>query len=133
MPILDTNVILRHLLQDSIEHSPRATAFMARLQRGEVRVEMPATVVFEAVYILEGFYRQRRDTVRNLVAPLLQWRNISISERDALRRAFDFYVEHNLSFADCYHAALAEKADPPQIVSFDRGFNRIRTIERIEP
>lgn len=33
---LDTNILLRHLLQDDPQQSPRATAFLLRVENGEV-------------------------------------------------------------------------------------------------
>ena len=132
-PILDTNVLLRHLLEDNAEQSPRATEFMMSLAKGEVSAELPMTVLFEANYILQGTYGRTREEVVAALTPILGLPNLSISERDAAVRTLQLYAEHNISFADAFHAALAEQNEPPQILSFDRGFNRIRTIQRIEP
>ncbi len=48
-------------------------------------------------------------------------------------QAFDLYVTKNISFADAFNAAymLAEKV--PNIYSWDRDFDKIEGIVRLEP
>ena len=53
LPFLDANIILRHLLQDLPDQSPRATAFIRRIEAGELTVRTTDTVIFEAVFVLE--------------------------------------------------------------------------------
>ena len=59
-PFLDTNVILRHLLADHPEQSPAATAFLERIEQGEIKVFTADTVIFEAVFTLERHYQHPR-------------------------------------------------------------------------
>ena len=49
------------------------------------------------------------------------------------REVFRLYVERNISFADAYHVVMMQKLGLTKIVSFDRDFNRIPTVTRIEP
>ena len=43
------------------------------------------------------------------------------------------YVNLNLPFADAYHAILMQRLTLTKIVTFDREFNRIPGITRVEP
>jgi predicted nucleic acid-binding protein len=70
--------------------------------------------------------------IRGAMLPLLALENMALTDRRLIGRAFDLYVTTRLSFADAYHAALAERTGG-EIVSFDRGFDRIPGIKRIEP
>ncbi|MCC7352827.1 MAG: hypothetical protein IT330_03645, partial [Anaerolineae bacterium] len=65
LPFLDTNVLLRHLLGDPPQLSSRATAFLARVERGEVRVCTADTVIFETVFTLQRYYRQPKVKIRD--------------------------------------------------------------------
>ena len=49
------------------------------------------------------------------------------------RKVFTYYVDTNISFADAYHAVLMEGLKLKEIVSFDREFDRIPTVRRVEP
>lgn len=130
---LDTNILLRHLLQDHEDQSPRATDYLGSIERGEVEVETSDIVVFETVYVLERSYRQPKTMIRDIVLPLLELPGIVLRGKRRFRRVFDIYVERNLPFADAYHVALMEQRGLAEIVSFDTEFDRIEAVHRIEP
>jgi predicted nucleic acid-binding protein len=50
-----------------------------------------------------------------------------------IRDAFTLYIERNLPFADAYHIAAMRAEGLNEIVTFDREFDRISGIRRIEP
>lgn len=125
LPFLDTNVFLRHLVQDHPDHSPRATLYFDRIEHGGLRVETTATVVFETVFTLQSFYKHPRPLIRDSVLPLLGLPGIQLAGKRRFRSAFELYTSTNLSFADCLHVAIAEARKAPQFVSFDRGLDRV--------
>ena len=57
LPFLDTNIILRHLLQDVPSQSPQASAYIQRIAAGTQRVRIADTVIFETVFTLQRGYR----------------------------------------------------------------------------
>jgi len=130
---VDTNIFLRHLLQDHPEQSPRSSAFLASVERGEIEVRTSEIVIFEVVFTLQRQYRISKSQIRDVILPLLELPGIVLPSKRRLRRAFDLYVSLNISFADAYHAVLAEQLKLDEIVSFDRDFDRVQTIRRIEP
>jgi len=130
---LDTNVLLRHLLQDEPGQSARATAFLKRVERGELQVRLADTVIFEAVFTLQRQYRQPKDKIRNALLPLLELPGIVLPGKRRFRKVFDLYVERNLPFADAYHATLMEHLGLSEIATFDSDFDRIPGIRRVTP
>ena len=134
LPFVDTNILVRHFRQDHADHSPRATAFLSRIEAGQQRARTADTVVCETVFTLERTYRQPRAHIRDIVLPLLLLPGMVLPNKRRLRRTFDLYLAHPaLSFADCYHAALMEGLGLRRIVSFDRKFRQVPTITRTEP
>jgi predicted nucleic acid-binding protein len=132
-PFLDTNVVLRHLLADHPDHSPRATAFLERVERGDVRVRTSHLVVFETVFTLERTYKRAKADISGFLLPLIELPGILLPQKRLFRAAFDLYVQRNLPFADAYHAALMLRTGLSAIVTFDRDFDRIPGITRQEP
>jgi len=130
---LDTNILLRHLLGDHPEQSPRATRLLMHVEQGEIRLHMSLLAVSEAVFTLERSYRQPKKAVADALLPLLEMPGIILPGKRVLRRAFELYTSLNLPFADAYHAALMEQMHPSEIISFDRDFDRIPGIRRTEP
>jgi|SRR5215216_1893920 predicted nucleic acid-binding protein len=134
LPFLDTNLILRHTLQDHADHSPRATAFIGHIEAGDQRVRTADAVIFEAAFTLERTYRVPRVTIRDGLWKLLSLPGVVLPGKLRYRRAFALYVaEPKLSFADCYFVALMESLRLTDLISFDLGFDRVATITRKEP
>ena len=102
---LDTNVFLRHLLQDHQDHSPRATAFFARVERGEVQARITDTVIFETVFTLEQTYKQGKRRIRDSLLPLIELPGIVLPSKARMRQAFDIYVDYDISF-NATHSTL---------------------------
>jgi predicted nucleic acid-binding protein len=130
---MDSNILLRHLLADHPEQSPRASEYLGRVERGEIQVHTSDTVVFEVVFTLEWLYRQSKRAIGEALLPLLEMPGINLPGKRRYRRAFDLYIERNLPFADAYHVAGMESLGIDQVLSFDRHFDRVPGITRIEP
>ena len=133
LPFLDTNVLLRHRRADNAEHSPRATAYLERIEREELKVRTADTVIFEAVFTLERSYRQPKAAIRDALLPLIALPGIVLPRKRRFQTAFRFYVDLNISFADAYHAALMVEQKLTEVVTFDHHFDRIPGITRVEP
>jgi uncharacterized protein len=132
-PLLDTNIFLRHLRQDHPDFSRRATAYLEAIARGEWTVETSLPVVFETVYTLQRFYREPKAAIRDNLLPLLELPGIRLPNKHRIRRTFALYVDYNLSLADAYQAALVLEQGHPALVSFDRNYDRVPGVPRIEP
>jgi predicted nucleic acid-binding protein len=132
-PFLGTNVVLRHFLGDHHDQSPRATTYIAQVERGERRVRTADTVVFETVFVLERTFHHPKALIRDGVLGVLNLPGLLLPGKRRLRRAFALYVDLNLPFADAYHAVLAMELGAGQIVSFDRDCDRVTDVCRSEP
>lgn len=130
---LDANVFLRHLRKDHPEHSPRATALLARIEQGELAVRTADTVVFETIFTPQRTYRVPRAEIAAALLPLLELPGIVLPGKRRSRRVFALYTSSGLGFADCYHAVLAQQLRLPAIFSFDRHFDQVPGLRRRPP
>jgi predicted nucleic acid-binding protein len=134
LAFLDTNVLLRHLLQDHPTHSPAATRLMDQLESGSAKVLIVDSVIFETVCSLEKTYRIARPEIASGLLPIVELPAIELPGKSVYRQVFSYWVQHKgLSFADCFHAVNAERFTNGVIISFDRGFDRLPDIQRREP
>jgi predicted nucleic acid-binding protein len=130
---LDTNILLRHLLQDVPDQSARATNLIRRIEAGEIQVHISDIVVFEVMFTLTRSYRQPKAAVRDAVLALLDLPGIILPGKRRFHRVFDLYVDLNISFADAYHVVLMEQQKLDEVITFDRDFDRVQGIARVEP
>jgi len=132
--LLDTNVFLRHILQDQAEHSRLATELFARIELGEITVRTLDTVVFEAVYVMEQKFSMPRNVIAGSLAPLLGFPGIELSNKEIYPAVFELWVTtRRLSFADAFHLVSAKHLGLDTIISFDRGLRGVEGVTRVEP
>ena len=130
---LDTNILLRHLLGDHPDQSPRATELLRRIERGELRARIADFVVLETVFTLERTYKRSKADIAAALAPLIGLPGILLVGKRNFQVAFDLYTRLRLPFADAYYAALMQRRGIQEIISFDKDFDRIPGITRREP
>lgn len=130
---IDTNIFVRHLTQDHADFSPKATAFLGRVERGEIQARTADTAIFETVFLLERRYGRAKPDIRDGVLALVDLPALALPNKHRLGRVFELYIDANLSFPDAYHVALMEQLGIKEIATFDTDFDRVPGIRRVEP
>src|SRR5712691_2688328 len=121
---------MRHFVQDLLDQARRASAYIARVESGELSVRTSEIVIFETAVLLERRYRRPKPVVRDALLGFLELPGVTLPGKHHFRRVFDLYVNMNLEFADAYHVVLMERLGLDEIVTFDRGFDRVPTVKR---
>lgn len=112
MVILDTNMILRYLLNDNENMREIAKKY---LRAGNVWITLE--VAAELVYVLNGVYKLER---KEIAEKLIQFLNVADCEESAvLQLALNTYALHNLDFVDCILYAYNE-VKGIEIATFDK-------------
>ena len=115
---LDTNVLVRYLMQDDDVQSPIATRFVESLTAERPGfVTLMATV--ETVWVLSRAYRLSRDQIGQALEALLRSREIVIDEGADVLRALRAFQGGSADFADCLIERLANRAGCERTVTFD--------------
>lgn len=131
---LDTNVLLRHVLHDHPDHSPRSSRVIEAIEAGARAVRLTDTIVFETVFTLEKTYAVPRDAIREVLQPIIDLPGIVLPGKRLYTKVFDLWIQQaGLSFADCYHLCVARHLGIPTIISFDRKLNRLPGVTLVEP
>ena len=128
--LIDTNVILRYLLNDHKRFSPKAKAFMQDVAQGLKKAELLAVVVVECVYVMEKFYEIPKNEIVDKLSRILNIKGIVNADKSAI---LDALVKYETSSADIVDCILAAKSSPQRvIVSFDKDFKRLKaTCEKL--
>lgn len=131
---LDTNVLFRHLMQDIPEQADRATALIDSVALGTTAIRLPDTVVFETTYILQRVYSIPKTRIADELTALLGHPGVFLDHKQAVPNALACWRDiGGLSFADCYHLALAADLGFTSIYSFDKKMDRFPGVNRVEP
>ena len=136
MAILDTNIIVRYVSRDDPDKAARALAYFEQLEAGRQTVSLSEAVLVETVQVLSSsrLYAMLRETIRTRLRTIIMLSGVRLTNKGLYLRALDLYVSYAaLSFVDALLACRAEREPPATVVSFDRGFDRLPNITRVEP
>ena len=132
---LDTNIFLRHLLNDDPIRSPRAFALIQDIERRRKQGWTSELVIAELVWVLSSKqgYSVPRERIRSLLLPLISLPGLKVPRKRLYPRAFDLYVTLPIDYIDAYHAALLEQRGEPALYSYDTDFDEVQGLTRREP
>lgn len=128
--LLDTNLIVRHLVQDHEKHAKAAAKLFDACDRGELTLVILPAVVAECVFVLESFYKHAREDITTVLSELLSSPGIDADDLAVHLDALDRYGKSKVHFVDCVIAATAAVKDWP-IASFDGDFKKFTDV-RVE-
>lgn len=132
MILLDTNIILRFILDDDPILSEKAKAIFKKIEQEKTKVFISLLTLSEVIFTLERSYKlPKKDIVDKMIA-IGQIPNIVIENYKIIPKIFTFYTDQNISFIDAYHAALMHKKKIREIYSFDQDFDKFPQIKRLE-
>lgn len=134
-PFVDTDLIIRLLTGDDKEKQRKAKSFFERIERGELRVSAPLTVIADTVYVLSSprLYHLPRTEIAALLTPLLRLPGFRIAQRPLVIQALDIYRKHNCDFGDAVIIASMYRSESKILYSFDEDFDHLEGITRREP
>ncbi|MCM1050101.1 MAG: PIN domain-containing protein [Clostridiales bacterium] len=117
MVMLDTNIILRYLLNDNEQMASEAEAIIKNMS-----VQVNIEIIAEVVYVLKGVYHiDRREIGQSLINFLSE---VKTPEPEVLKLGIETFVEQNLDFPDCilyaYHVIKGY-----EIKTFDKKLNKL--------
>ncbi|HEY1683934.1 MAG TPA: PIN domain-containing protein [Tepidisphaeraceae bacterium] len=128
--LVDTNVIVRHLIQDHEKHSKIASKLFGACDRGEVTLIVLPAVLAECVFLLESFYQQTRSEVADVLQGLMNSPGVELSELAIHLDSLQRYRNSKFHFVDCLIAAHAAAGDIP-VATFDSDFKKFPDV-RVE-
>ena len=127
--LVDTNLIVRYLVQDHEKHAKAAGKLFDACDRGDVVIVVLPAVLAECVFVLESFYEHPRGDIASALGRLISSPGVEIDAAIHLD-ALDRYRKTKVHFVDCLIAATAATENMP-VASFDQDFRKFNDV-RVE-
>ena len=122
---LDTNILLRYVVEDGSPQTLVATKFveteLSLVDRGYVSLP----VLFEFVWTLRSTYAFEADAVRRTVSALLTVAQLEFEDRELIARA----LAADAQLPDVLISHLAFRRGCTRLVTFDKKFARLDGVE----
>ncbi len=116
--VLDSDVLIRYLVRDDLD---KANRFKKFLSSGKKIIITDATCA-EVYWTL----------LISALESVLNHQSIKCNQA-LLFACFNTLKNSNISFMDSYEAAYACLYSDCEVMSFDRGFDKIKKVKRVEP
>lgn len=128
--LVDTNLIVRYLVQDHEKHARAASKLFDSCDRGDVEIIVLPVVLAECVFVLESFYGHLRGLIASTLERLISSPGVEISEVTVRLDALKRYQGTRAHFVDCLIAATAVAKNVP-VSTFDQDFRKFVDV-RVE-
>ena len=117
---LDTNVLVRYIMQDDAKQAPLATRFVESLS-AEAPGFLPLVAVVELAWVLSSAYDLDRAQLVEAFEGVLRTKELVIERAEVVWKALRTFQSFNADFADCLIAHSAASAGCEKTMTFDRG------------
>ena len=128
--LVDTNLIVRYLVQDHEKHAKAAGKLFDACDRGDVVIVVLPAVLAECVFVLESFYEHPRGHISSALGRLISSPGLEIGGATIHLDALERYRKTKVHFVDCLLAATAAAEDTP-VATFDQDFRKFADV-RVE-
>ena len=126
---LDTNILVRHLVQDDPVQSPKATALIEeRLTEGNPGF-ISTVVMVETAWVLERSYALADHEIAGAIERILQIEVLVVENESDIFTAMMAVREGRGSFADALIGAINAQAGCSRTLTFDRKALRLPGFE----
>jgi len=126
--LVDTDIIIRFITDDDPVKALRFERFL----RSERKITVTSVTIAEVYWVLSSFYRFPTNKILDCLESLISRSNISCSKL-LLLDTITILRKHKLSFVDAFIAAKSYIGHRGQILSYDKGFDKLAGVKRIEP
>jgi predicted nucleic-acid-binding protein len=116
---LDTNVIVRYLVQDDPDQSAAATRVLETLTT-DAPGFVSAISIVELVWVLQSCYQAARDEIQGVIEGLLRSRQLVVERAELVWQSLRIFAKGNADFADCLIERSGHAAGCDHTLTFDQ-------------
>ena len=131
MAALDTNLLVRWLVDDDARQSEQVRQLFEATRRETKTLFIPITVALELEWVLRSRYGFGKRAIISTFCALLETQELEFQEEGALEFALHHYRESTADFADCMHAGQCAVAARVPLLTFDSRAARVAHIELV--
>jgi predicted nucleic-acid-binding protein len=125
MPALDTNILVRYIVQDDSVQLAAAHRLIRRCVTEQLTLFVPVTVTLELEWVLRSSFESTKEETVGALSDLFSAAELSFESERALEVALDLYRSKTADFADCVHVALAAQAGEQPLWTFDKAAAKV--------
>ena len=128
---LDTNVLVRYLVQDDPRQSRQASALIDRAAAQEKAMFINHVVMCELAWVLGHGYGYARTALAEVIEKILLGRQFEIDKKNLVWTALTAFKASRADFADCLIGVINDLAGCESTLTFDRTAASLRAFKQV--
>ncbi len=133
MKFIDTNIFIRFLTNDIPEKADACEQLFREAVANNETFFTTEMVIAEIIWVLESYYERPRKEVREMVEKILITPFLFCPQKDLILNALNLYDDKNIDYIDAYNASILREQKIKEVYSYDRHYDKIEWVSRIEP
>jgi len=133
MIFIDTNIFLRYFEREDELAYKKTERLFTEIVNGNIVGVSTSLVIAEVIWVLVKFYGWDKEEICNNIEFILITPNIRFKDKAILVNAVNVYREKNISFIDAYNYSFMRANGINEVFSFDRDYDKLPDINRLEP
>jgi predicted nucleic-acid-binding protein len=129
MKALDTNVLIRYLVQDDPPQARKAAVYIEGAAAAGDQILISHIVLCETVWVLDSAYGYDRTEIAGAIEKLLQSATFVFEAKDVVSGAFEEYRSTKVDFADCLIGLSHRSLGCEPTATFDTALRKLATFK----
>ena len=120
MTAIDTNVLVRFLVDDDKTQSAKAAKLIKRSISQNKPLFVSDIVLCESVWVLKRIYKFKKEPIMSVFRQLIRAGHLVFTDEDRIARALDLFEQGKGDFADYMISEHAVGAGCEKVATFDK-------------
>ena len=130
---VDTNIFLRYLTADDKTKYTKCKQLFERAVSGKETLVTTDIVIAELIWTLLSYYKVSKIEVIEKISIILNTPNLQVKNQKILMEAVLLYSNKAIDFIDAYNAVSMKHDKLEKLYSYDKDFEGIEFVKRLEP
>lgn len=132
MKALDTNVLVRFLVNDNEQQAKRAYSLFKQAEINKEELFVPILTILELIWVLDSVYDLERQDILDALHELLLLPILCFEKQSTIRNLVNTAPETNLELSDLLIANSAAASNCTSTITFDKKASRYELFELLD-
>jgi predicted nucleic acid-binding protein len=129
---IDTNIFLRYLTKDDPSKYYKCREIFKKAIQGNIELVTSGIVIAELIWTLLSYYKVQKADVIEKTSIIVNTDNLYIPDKDVITDALVLFGRKNIDYIDAYNAVFMKHYGFEEIYSYDKDFDAVEGIKRVE-
>ena len=133
MKFINTNIFIRFLTNDIPDKAAACEDIFREAAEKNESLFTTEMVIAEIIWVLESYYELPKKEVQEMVEKILITPFLLCPQKDLILNALTLYGDKNVDYIVAYNASILREQGIKEVYSYDRHFDKIDWVRRLEP